>query len=259
MCQTFPVRINLVATDKASANLKTDSHFRQQEADTWRLTTPCHVHMMHTVQERQFDIPKNMISGIIAFARAQQQAGALDILREQIAEVLASSVDFVRAAQPDAEDDPRAQHRDSLLNLLCQDSLAGKRRNIQLRYLLTGDFASKRVVSHIGAGPVPDKMGWATEVAKLLLPGATPVLQRHRWMNSCPSIDSAALLGNIHSLLERAVPRWIAKLRHKDIPKGDAWSDDESDEVPMTTSELPCCPNGEPDWKAWNEAQRGNA
>ena len=257
--RAFPVRIDLTATDRASANLKTDSYFRQQDADTWRLTTPCHVHMVHTVQERQLDLTKNMISGLIAFARAQQQTGSVDILREQIADVLASSVHFVRAAQPDAEDDPHAYHRENVLKFICQDSVIDKQRKVQLRYLLTGDFASKRVVSHIGAGPVPDKLCWATEVARLLLPGATPVLQRHRWMNACPSIDSAGLLANIHSLLERAVPRWIAKLRNKEIPRGDAWSDDESDEAPMDSSELPRCPNGEPDWKAWNEAQRGDA
>ena len=209
--------------------------------------------MVHTVQERAFDVVSSILSGAIALARAQKQLGAFDIFRDLLTEVLRTSVRLVKAWPP--EDSPRIQHRNALLDLLLAGNLTDQRRKVRLRHLLTGDSASASIEWHVGPGSAPDIAMWAKEVAELLAPYPTPILQRHRWVNSCPSLDWVALLANTHQLLKRVVPQWVGSLQNG--KPGDL-SDDSGDEA-IAERDMPRAPDGQPDWKSWNEHQRSDA
>ena len=253
----FPVAIHLTAADRFSGNIKAEAYLRQAGTADWRLNVPCHIHMVHTVQEREMDMIKNLISGLIAFARTQQQTGALTLFREFLADVLRRSVDVYPRSPP--EEDSHAEHREHVLSLLLTGSSADQARKVKLGVLLTGNFASERIAWYVGAGPQPDMLAWSRDVAKLLLPRATPVVERHRWMNACPGVDSAALLANIHSLLRRVVPLWIAALKGDGAEGGKGNDDDSESELGESVGPVPRLPTGELDWTAWNAAQRGDA
>ena len=251
--RNFPVNIDLSTADRASSNIKAEGYLNKESSNVWRLSVPCSIHMVHTVQERAFDVVSSILSGAIALARAQKQLGAFDIFRDLLTEVLRTSVRLVKAWPP--EDSPRIQHRNALLDLLLAGNLTDQRRKVRLQHLLTGDLASASIEWHVGPGSAPDIAMWAKEVAELLAPYPTPILQRHRWVNSFPSLDSVALLANTHQLLKRVVPQWVGRLQNG--KPGDL-SDDSGDEA-IAERDMPRAPDGQPDWKSWNEHQRSDA
>ena len=250
----FPMRIDLTTSDRASSNIKAEMHMRREAMDTWRLSIHCCIHMAHSVQMRAFDTAKNVVSGIIAFARSQKGASAFDTLQEQAFYVLRSRVKVAKTFPP--ANCAFSARRDALFQLLLPDTPVGQQSRIRLKYLLTGDLASNQIIFHAGPGPDPDLDMWATELSELLLPKQIPIFQRHRWLNGLSPLQSCALLGNVHNVLKQAIPRWIALLRRKAPDTID--SSDSEEQWAHDVVGIPKGPDGQPDWKAWNERQRGD-
>ena len=255
--QQFPLGFGLFAADRASSNIRGEASFCEDvAADSMalRLSIPCNAHLVSLVQERSFAPIARVISGMIAFARALQLAGAADLFRQQLVVVLHGSVRAFESAPPPA---PR---RDHLLKLLLSGSAVDKARQIKLRALLTGDISKDAIEWHVAPGPDVDTLAWAQDVAELLFPSAPPVFQRHRWVNAWPSLSSCALLANVHNLLKRIVPRWVAVLRNAPVPVAEAgiWTEEEGD-LDEDPSVIPRVPSGATDWTAYNEKQRGNS
>ena len=77
-----------------------------------------------------------------------------------------------------------------------------------------------------------DTQAWASETAEALLPHSLPVFQRHRWLNSVKPMAEVCLLANVHNLLERAIPAWVARLKGKTVGQGTftTWDVDSDDD-----------------------------
>ena len=76
----FPWNVDLSCNDGGSSNIKRE--LNMQETSTiprWRIS--CEAHLVSTVQGRSFTVIGTTISGLIAYALAQRDAGAVPDLR----------------------------------------------------------------------------------------------------------------------------------------------------------------------------------
>lgn len=121
------INFECVACDRASANIKAEAILRQKNFPTVRLTLPCAIHMVSTIQGTTFRSVDTTVSGLIAFALAQKPGGAVGALRAALEYVLKQSVQIVHGHPPGPET-LQMQARDDLWRLCLGDSATGQRR-----------------------------------------------------------------------------------------------------------------------------------
>jgi hypothetical protein len=254
-----------VATcDRGSSNLLAEAALAQESLMRHRLTLHCNLHIGHTVQGKQYDPIQRFISGILAFALAQRSSGSSAKFRQALQLVLSKHCVPVHAARP-AADDPRTVHRDRMLDLFLSTSVLDKQRKVSLKVLLTGDV-TQDTINWFTNQEHPDKEKWAEKVAWNLYPHMTPLFPRSRWLKSHCCLNEVGLLCNIHNLYRNVVAVWCALVQNKPVgpllkapnvePVESGSDGDEEAEMPDRGSFLK---DGQMDWSAYNEAQRGCA
>ena len=76
--------------------------------------------------------------------------------------------------------------------------------------LLTSDVREEYIQLRIpGGARMVDVDVWSENVALDLYPAATNIFPRHRWCNSLQTVQSFALLANVHDILRRAGLLWL--------------------------------------------------
>ena len=243
----FPLQVDIVTSDKNSANIKAEDAIGQDEPRTLRLRQPCNVHCLHTAAGFALSGVQGCISGAVAFALAQRPGGAVVTLRQEIKAVLVASAALINGPPP-PDSHPHSVHRDAVLELFVPPNEVQQKE--RLRFLLKGDLTSDRVPLYY-ANRVPDVTSWAGQLAWALLPRATPLLNTSRWLLSVTPLRMCGLVAHVHNLLARAVPRWLARLKQKIPPPMHGWDLPEEVEVPRQQN-----PQEPKDWKLFNEQQR---
>ena len=108
------LNFDISAADRASANNSVEAGMSAHFPAHLRLRLPCVAHIASTSQGRAYNVASTLISNVIAASLAQRPAGAVDKLRDAIADVLGGSV-YVHDAPPPGARDPRTLYRDALL------------------------------------------------------------------------------------------------------------------------------------------------
>jgi len=155
------------------------------------------------------------MSGLIAFALSQSPGGAYKSLRDCVVEVL-ETANVVEALPPGPQDPKAVKVRNLLDVLLPKGSKKALRRKEVLLQNLHGDIDTDdiRVFSNT---PLFSVEKWAGATAAAILPHRTPLFQRRRWISSLRPVRETALLSAIHRIAQRAIPKWIAKVKDKNV------------------------------------------
>ena len=121
--------------------------------------------------------------------------------------------------------------RDKLLDMCIPTDMKGIRRRHVLQRNLHSDLSRSSILIYTLQEDF-DTQAWASETAEALLPHSLPVFQRHRWLNSVKPMAEVCLLANVHNLLERAIPAWVARLKGKTVGQGTftTWDVDSDDD-----------------------------
>ena len=97
-------------------------------------------------------------------------------------------------SQPPTEQDPRSLYRDELFRTcLPTDTLPEHRRVARVRELLHSDLRDNSVEFY-SPEQDPDLDKWAEKLSHLLVPQATPLFARHRWLTSAKAVYNLVFL-----------------------------------------------------------------
>lgn len=134
--QEFGVSVDVSTCDRAGSNLRAEASVADQRP--WpRMTLPCDIHTVHTIQGHVYCVVGAVMSGLLAFALAQRPCGAVAKLRTALEGVLLDRVEWVEGPLPAYE---LLQSRSSLFDLcLPSDSAAQRARRSELESLFQSD------------------------------------------------------------------------------------------------------------------------
>ena len=219
-------RYHLCTEDRASSNIKSEAVLALEDKakGILRCTMDCDYHNLDTCQGYVCNLVPTTISGTINLSCTMAAGGSTAALRICMAQVLLDSVVVLMGPYPRGSDACKANN--AFWDRCLPKTLSGYQRKHVLQRNLHSDLTCDTIYLCTLAEN-PDLQRWADETAKALLPCRTPLLQRHRWMQSEAPLTSTLLITYPHSLLHRATPAWLRKLRgQKPLPNQgpSSWS-----------------------------------
>ena len=201
------MRVDSSTADRASANNKCEFELAS-EAGLPRFRMPCAAHICSTSQGHTFGTSSRVVSGIIHASLSQQDAEAVDKLRQAISLVLFHSCVPVDCSLPDS-DDQRRRNLAAILDECLRKDPVSQRRRMKIWLNMVGDPASDVIYwCRPGGAHGADIWDWATKLASSLLPSAIAVFPRHRWIQALHPFMEYSLL-QLHNVFHRAVPIWF--------------------------------------------------
>ena len=291
-CELFKFQAGLSVCDGASSNGRYEaavlqSMLSRRKSDRAagktkaRLRLFCEVHMLSTIVGRSYAALTSEISGLISLCLASRASGAIAMLRHALTDIIQSSV-VVHKCSPPLECHPRLA---AVLDVCLPHTSAGEVRKHTLRRLLTGNI-SLDVIDLCTLAQDPAICSYAESLSEALLPGTIGMFARHRWLTTLGPLKTVTLIDNVHHLLRRAGPLWIAYMRGKprmparfaqdDLIPSVSWNppNDDDDDKPSGKSKKAKTKQrsnkktgsgGAPDepqtvdWAAINEQRRGDS
>jgi hypothetical protein len=266
----FLHRVSLFTRDRAASNLSGEGFiFSEHAVGDYNLGQFCSTHCNHTVAGSSLKAIADTVSGSIALALAQSQAGQHDILQEGLIILLLRRARPARGAIPPSYDSPSSQYRCQVLDWF--ESGYDKHRALGRRYaleiLFPFDWQSSDIFVILPVH-MPDEQvqaameEWAEQAAVALIPSKLDIFARHRWCVSGKFTSELLLLVCCHHLLPELIPIYLTLLGKK-IPQCiSSWSvltiadEDFGDEKADESENTPASsdPQG---WSKFNETQRG--
>jgi hypothetical protein len=246
--QYFHTCVDISTCDRASANLKAEREYVSRRPWCPRLTIPCEIHILSTVQCKALNTNFSQdVTGMVAAALAMQLAGSSKRFREIMTDLIARRIDIFRGAGPEPPSSPAGIRRRAFLDFIFGDEICYAERKLVLS-TYCGDIDSKEIRVY-GAC---DRQEVARAISQALLPRALPVFPRHRWLSSAECILELALLHNIHGIWEDSVEIWVAEKKSTN-KQHDGHEDDIAEHGP----DLATKPSSS-DWAEKNERHRGS-
>ncbi len=218
----FDLQIALSLCDGASSNKryeagmlallpsKTVERLTGKRKTKTRLRMLCVVHMLSNVVGRVYSALSTEISGMIALCLASRASGAISQLRRALVDTIKASV-LIQKCEPATEPSPRLV---ALLDLCIPHTGSGAVHKYTLLRVITGDIESDDIIWCTTADK-PDVDEYSETFVEAVLPGSIGMFARHRWLTTISPLKLVTLLDNLHHLLRRAGPLWIAYMRGK--------------------------------------------
>jgi hypothetical protein len=206
----FDFVVDVSVCDASSANLLAEKALQHLFfVGVPRLRMRCHIHRLHTITGKCFDLFDSSISGIIALGLSMKGGGSASRFRQCIATILEESAILAPNGCPPSPTSSARKFRTMLFDLcLPSTTNADRQRRFKLEYLFTGDIRSDAIEVFIPAEEYTNKT-WAREAAQALFPAALQVFPRGRWCSSLHIISSVCLLAGVHGVLHKAATLWL--------------------------------------------------
>ena len=221
--------------EKCSANEKQVNTARHEDklpgqTPVSRLSLACDVHRAATIATRAFDLTKDDVSGLIAFAITERGSGRLSSLREIVGELCVRRLRIVRGGRFGGPGDEAYEHRKAVANLTLPVKnpvrgggtmfragiISAYKQRSSWESFFNGDIRDKEFVYHYvdegGPSDASIRERFREEAPTILLPRLMDVFPRHRWTCAHDVVRAALLLAATHDLLAQALPIWAKSL-----------------------------------------------
>eukprot|EP00435_Cladocopium_sp_Y103_P045770 s2018_g13.t1 len=215
----FNWRVHMSTTDRYNANILCEKLLAQQSSKWTRVNIFCDVHRLAQAQVQTMNLFQEDTSGILSVALCQRDMGALQKLREILADILVDNLEVVYESPPE-QPESRAALYDLLLPV--PTSLTRSQRDsktmvrVQQRYilssLLNGDLQSHSVTHFCEYGCCRSFDETILKFRKYcvwaLLPHRCPKYAKNRWVGQDTALIWNALLMSHHHLHEKLLVKF---------------------------------------------------
>ena len=215
----FNWRVHMSTTDRYNANILCEKLLAQQSPKWTRVNMFCDVHRLAQAQVQTMNLFQEDTSGILSVALCQRDMGALQKLREILAEILVNNLEVVYGSPPE-----QPESRTALYDLLlpAPTSLTRSQRDsktmvrVQQRYilssLLNGNLQDHSVTHFCEYGCCQSFDETIFKFRKFcvwaLLPHRCPKYAKNRWVGQDTALIWNALLMSHYHLHEKLLVKF---------------------------------------------------
>ena len=258
-----PMHYDNFLMDRDSANIKADREWDDTLPWAYHHRDKDYCHMLFTVAGAMQDTFSGMTSGVLALAMSTASGANWDLFKQTLLDVVIASTKIIDGLPP-GDTHPWCVHRDVVLDAICSPENAIQKE--KFRDLVRCDITLEGIILVLpGGSRDPERFitSWAKEFVEALVPARLQQLRRQRWLTGLKPIQQLALIAEFFNLLQRMLPHFIGRLAGKPARpisvSEDIWNPDTDDEGEYGMADvilMPRTETGEPDWAAWNKAQR---
>ena len=214
----FSICVDIATCDRAGPNMRSEKCLAAERPSHARVTMPCDIHGLSTAQGRSVGTMASDISGVIAVGLTCRVHGALDKLRQCLADELKEMFVIYDGAFPPPDSDEEVVFKRRVLKSLLGSTAVDKQRYEILDRCLTGGIRGPRLEHH---GSI-ELLDLVDMVVTALLPKCITVFPRHRWLTSINSVTDLSLLCSVNKVFDKAAPKWIASLTQQGSSRSKA-------------------------------------
>ena len=218
----FGVRVRMVTTDKAPANLVTERMLTQSRQGSMpSIHLHCHVHKAATTLSKGITLLEGEVSGLINFALTLSVGAAMVHFRKALLQLVSERLVLIRGAPPAQA----VAYRERMLQLFGSSGSRSSEKQHLLRTYANGDWRNSHQVEHyIPPGLVCDEAEVRQRVTEAIVFALShrtfATFPRHRWLGAEVATDQVGLAVALHNLGALAFPRMatVADLERPNDP-----------------------------------------